>query len=92
MAHLRMLKSDHFVLSGAPKMTPFTTFSIRGHILAYGLNAPQTSTKLQLQTVIKSVLWLVSNEQLVAEIWSFQFLRWWSASKLGLHLVYMLGY
>jgi hypothetical protein len=29
---------------------------------------------------------------LVAEICSFQVLRWWSAAKLGLHLVYMLVY
>ena len=79
-------------MSGAPKMTPFSTFSIIGHMLAYGLNVPQTSPKIRLLAVIKSVLWFVSNGQLVAEICSFQVLRWWSAAKLGLHLVYMLGY
>jgi hypothetical protein len=35
-----MLKPDNlFWMSGAPKMTPFTTFSIIGHMLAYGLKA-----------------------------------------------------
>ena len=48
--------------------------------------------KIRLLAVIKSVLWFVSNGQLVAEICSFQVLRWWSAAKLGLHLVYMLGH
>jgi hypothetical protein len=92
--YLRMLKSNKKVMSGAPKMTPFTTFSIIGNMLAYGLNAPQTArgTIFRLLTVIKSVLCFVSNGHLVAEIWSFQVLRWWSAPKLGLHLVYMLGY
>jgi hypothetical protein len=93
MAHLRMLKSDIlFWMSGAPKMTPFFTFSIIGHRLAYRWNVPQTSTNNRLLAVIKSVLWFVSNGQLVAEICSFQVLRWWSAAKLGLHLVSMLGY
>ena len=79
-------------MSGAPKMTPFSTFSITGHRLAYGLNVPQTSTNFRLLAVIKSVLWFVSNGQLVAEICSFQVLRlWtmWSAAKIrftpGLH-------
>ncbi len=93
MACQRKLKSDNFFwMSGAPKMTPFSSFSIIGHRLAYGLNVPQTSTKIRLLAVIKSVLWFVSNGQLVAEICSFQVLRWLSAAKLGLHLVYMLGY
>jgi hypothetical protein len=93
MACQRKLKSDnYFWMSGAPKMTPFLTFSIIGHRLAYGLNVPQTSTIFRLLAVIKSVLWFISNGQLVAEICSFQVLRWWSAAKLGLHLVYMLGY
>jgi hypothetical protein len=65
-------------MSGAPKMTPFTTFSIIGHMLAYGLNAPHTSTTFRLRTVIKSVPWLISNGQLVAEIWSFQVLSLWN--------------
>ncbi len=81
-----------FWMSGAPKMTPFATFSIVRHRLAYGLNVPQTSTIFRFLAVIKSVLWFVSNGQLVAEICSFQVLRWWSAAKLGLNLVYMLGY
>jgi hypothetical protein len=93
MAHQRMLKSDNFFwMSGAPNMTPFSTFSIIGHMLAYGLNVPQTSTIFRLLAAIKSVLWFISNGQLVAKICSFQVLRWWSAAKLGLHLVYMLGY
>jgi hypothetical protein len=90
MACQRKLKSDNFFwMPGAPKMTPFSTFSIIGHRLAYGLNVPQTSTIFRLLAVIKSVLWFVSNGQLVAEICSFQVLRWWSAAKirftLGLH-------
>ena len=80
-------------MSGAPKMTPLIGpifhFSIIGHRLAYGLNVPQTSTKFRLLAVIKSVLWFVSNGQLVAEICSFQVLRLWSAAKIrftpGLH-------
>ena len=62
-------------MSGAPKMTPFSTFSIIGHRLAYGLNVPQTSTKNWLLAVIKSVLWFVANGQLVAEICAFQVLK-----------------
>ncbi len=81
-----------FWMSGAPKMTPFATFWIIENTLACGLNVPQTSTIFRLLAVIKSVLWFVSNGQLVAEICSFQVLRWWSAAKPGLHLVYMLGY
>ena len=72
-AHLRLQKSDDwFWMSGAPNMTPLTTFSNMGRLVAYGLNAPQTSTIFWLRTVIKSVLWLVSIGDLVAEIWSFQ--------------------
>jgi hypothetical protein len=90
MACQRKLKSDNFFwMSGAPKMTPFSTFSIIGHRLANELNVPQTSTKIRLLAVIKSVLWFVSNGQLVAEICSFQVLRWLSAANirftLGLH-------
>jgi hypothetical protein len=93
MEHLRMEKSDIcFWMSGAPKMTPFATFSIVGHRLAYELNLPQTSKIFRLLAAIQSVLWFVSNGQLVAEICSFQVLRWWSAAKLGFHLVYMLKY
>ena len=47
-------------------------------------------TIFQAQTAIKSVLWLVSNRWLVAEIWSFQVLGWGGAPKLsllGLHAV-----
>ena len=50
-------------------------------------------TIFQARTAIKSVLWLVSNGWLVAEIWSFQVLGWSGAPKLsllGLHaVVYM---
>jgi hypothetical protein len=74
------------------KDDPICHFLVIGHRLAYGLNVPQTSTKFRWLEVIKSVLWFVSNGQLVAKICSFQVLRWWSAAKLCLHLVYMLGY
>ena len=61
-AHLRLQKSDYwFWMSGAPNMTPLPTFSNIGRMVAYGLNAPQTSTIFWLLTVIKSVLWLISN-------------------------------
>jgi hypothetical protein len=63
-----------FRMSGAPKMTPFATLWIIGHTLAYGLNVPQTSTIFRLLSVIKSVLWFISNGHLVAEICSFQVL------------------
>ena len=43
------------------KVGPPGSFSIIGHMVAYGPNAPQTSTICQSRTVIKSVLWLVSN-------------------------------
>jgi hypothetical protein len=47
MACQRKLKSDNsFWMSGAPKMIPFTTFSIIGHRLAHGLKAPQTRQNL----------------------------------------------
>ena len=88
-AHLRLQKTDNwFWMSGAPNMTPLTTFSNMGRLVAYGLNAPQTSTMFWLWTVIKSVLWLISNGWLVVEIWSFQVLGWCSAPKISLHLVY----
>jgi hypothetical protein len=93
MACQRKLKSEFFFwMSGAPKMTPFSTFSIIGHMMAYGLNVPQTSPKIRLLAVIKSVLWFVSNGELVAKICLFQVLRRWSVAKLGLHLVYMMGH
>ena len=85
-----MLKSNiHFWFSGAPKNEPQDRFSIIGHMVAYGSNAPQTSTICRPQTVIKSVLWLISNGCLVAEIWTFQVLGWCGAPKLSLHSVYM---
>jgi hypothetical protein len=88
-----MLKSDNLFLDiWSAKDDPIFHFSIIGHRLAYGLNVPQTSTQFWLLAVIKSVLWFVVNGQLVAEICSFQVLRWWNAAKLGLHLVYMLVY
>ncbi len=60
MACERKLKSDNFFwMCGAPKMIPFSTFSIIGHRLAYGLNVPQTSPKIRLLAVIKSVLLFV---------------------------------
>ena len=87
----RLLKSDiHFWFSGAPKNEPQDRFSIIGHMVAYGSNAPQTSTICRPQTVIKSVLWLISNGCLVAETWSFQVLGLCGAPKLSLHSVYML--
>ena len=79
----------YFGFSGAPKKEPPGRFSILGHMVAYGSNAPQTSTVCRSRTVIKSVLWLVSNGCLVAEIWSFQVLGWYDAQKLSLHSVYM---
>jgi hypothetical protein len=75
------------------KKEPPRHFSIMGHMVAYGSNAPQSGTICRPQTVIKSVLWLVSNGCLVAEIWSFQvfFLGWCGAPKIkftfGLHAV-----
>ena len=60
-------------------------FSIIGYLLAYGLNAPQTSTIFPLRTVIKSVLWLVSIGELVAEIWSFQV---WGGDEMFQNYVY----
>ena len=78
-------------MSGAPKMTPFSTFSIIGNRLAYGLNVPQISTKNGLLAFIKSVLWFVSNGQLVAEICSFQVLRWLSAAKIRFTLGFHAG-
>jgi hypothetical protein len=49
-------------------------------------------TIFQARTAIKSVLWLVSNGWLVAEIWSFQVLGWSGAPKLSFCWVYMLWF
>ena len=77
-----MLESDfRFSTSGAPKMTPITTFSIIGCMVAHEVNAPQSSTMVWIQAVIVSVVWLISNGSLVAEIWSFQVLGWCSAQE-----------
>ena len=73
----------YFGFSGAPKKEPPGRFSIFGHMVAYGSNAPQTSTVCRSRTVIKSVLWLVS------EIWSFQVWGWCGVPELSLHSVYM---
>ena len=61
-------------------------------MVAYGSNAPQSGTIRRSLTIIKSVLWLVSNGCLVAEIWSFQVLGGCGAQKLSLHSVYMQWY
>ena len=74
-----------FLAFWCAKDHPKDRFSIIGHMVAYGSNAPQTSTICGLQTVIKSVVWLVSNGWSVAEIWSFQVLGWCGATKLGLY-------
>ena len=47
-------------------------FSIIGHVVVLGSNAPQTSTIFRSRTVIQCGVWLVSNGWLVAEIWSSQ--------------------
>ena len=64
-------------------------FSILGHMVADGSNAPQTSTVRRSGTVIKSVFWLVPNGCLVTEIWSFQVWGWYGVPELSLHSVYM---
>ena len=43
-------------------------------MVANGLKVPQTSTTCLSLTVINTVLWLVSNRSLVAEIWQLQVL------------------
>ena len=63
-----------------------TKFLGRFHVNVKG----SMRTFFQARTAIKSVLWLVSNGWLVAEIWSFQVLGWGGAPKLsllGLHAV-----
>jgi hypothetical protein len=60
-----------------------------GHMVAYGSNEPQSGTICRPRTVIKFVLWLVSNGCLVAEIWSLQVLGWCGAQKFSFHSVYM---
>ncbi len=71
------------------KKEPPGCFSIMDHMVDYESNAPQSDTICRPRTVIKSVLWLVSNGCLVAEIWSLQVLVWCGAQKLSLHSVYM---
>ncbi len=71
------------------KKEPQGRFSIMGHMVAYGSNSPQSSPICRSRTVIKSVLWLVSNGCSVAEIWPFQVLGWCGAPKISLHSVYM---
>ena len=44
-----------------PKLFTLGPFSIISKMVAYGSNSPQNRSICQSRTVIKSVLWLVSN-------------------------------
>ena len=53
---------------------PLAQFSICSHMVANGGKVPETSTICPSLPVINTVLWLVPNGWLVAEIWLLQVL------------------
>ena len=86
--HPRELKSMLiFRLLGRQRWTR-DEFSNCNHVAGNYSNAPQTTTIYRLRSVIKCVLWFISNGALVAEIWPFQVLGYWEVPKLSLLMVY----
>lgn len=76
-----------WVFSGT-KDEPVTIFLNFSHVAGNNSNVPQTTTIYRLRSVIKCVLWFISNGALVAEIWPFQVLGYWEVPKLSLLMVY----
>jgi hypothetical protein len=71
--HPRVLKSEaYFRCYGAPKDDLLDQFPPRLPFVSNAFYVPQTSTISRKLTVNNTVLWLVSNCSLVAEIWPFQ--------------------
>jgi hypothetical protein len=81
-----------FWIPGAPKMTSFANFLSLGICWHMCWMYHKLAQKFVYWQSLNLFFRSSQNGQLVAEICSFQVLRLWNAAKLGLHLVYMLGY